>query len=125
MVKELGLKLYNRINGEDQANRLVGELVFSEYLFDKFIDVHSINHLIKENEKYRESATDMITTPEIQQVRKVIPGFIEECAREIEKLATRIGRFFIILLPKLFFTSFSQKNQGNNGCADYFRWSEL
>ena len=74
---------FELINGNSPLHKLIGELIFSEFLFDKSIDYYtSIKNSIKEQDKVSEIDINKMTE-KIINIKKHIPNFIDNCAQEI------------------------------------------
>jgi ribosomal peptide maturation radical SAM protein 1 len=94
MVKEIGLRLYNSINGQDFAlNAICGELIFSEYLFDKKIDnYYNVYEMIKGTSTLSDHDIYSIIE-ELELTRKLVPRYIRECTGEVLTLKPKLVGF--------------------------------
>ena len=84
MVAEIGLRLYDIINGQDfTLDALSGELVFSDCLFNKNdISYYNIFDLLVEGLDLTEHDANRIIQG-LERTRKMIPKYIEKCANEV------------------------------------------
>ena len=91
-MSEIGPEVHNKISGEDGVlNRLFGELIFSEYLFGKSLDITKLvaNSIAPDS---RTSDFDKLMEA-VYYARKRIPTFIDKCAERIISINPRLIGF--------------------------------
>ncbi|MGD1837458.1 MAG: RiPP maturation radical SAM C-methyltransferase [Nitrososphaeraceae archaeon] len=91
-LKELGLDVYDQISGNNNTlHYIVGDLVFSEYLFNKKLDIESTIQYFLRTKKELVNMEKIIEN--FQNAINIVPSFLERCLENIMEFKPKLIGF--------------------------------